>query len=137
VLVVGVVSVLGVGSGVEDEGVVDAFFRGAGAGSEGCGEFGFGVTLVAGEVDADVPAVDGALVAQPQDGCGLAVAGQDGVDVAELAPEPHDGRAEAGPAAADVCGDPGGEGLAGGLVDGGGHADHDGLPDGWAGGRGG
>src|SRR5215471_18635610 len=75
VTVVWMVSVLGVGSGVEDEGVVDAFFWGAGAGSEGCGEFGFGVALVAGEVDADVPAVDGALVAQPQDGCGLAVAG--------------------------------------------------------------
>jgi hypothetical protein len=30
------VSVLGAGSGVEDEGVVDALFWGAGAGSEGC-----------------------------------------------------------------------------------------------------
>lgn len=98
-MVVGVVSVLGIRACVEDEGVVDAFFRGAGAGSEGCGEFGFGVTLVAGEVDADVPAVGGALVAQSQDGCGLAVAGQYGVDVAELAAEAHDGRAQAWPAA--------------------------------------
>ncbi len=52
-----VVSVLGAGSGVEDEGVVDAFFWGAGRGLEGRGEFGFGVALVAGQVDADAPAV--------------------------------------------------------------------------------
>src|SRR6266536_4545551 len=50
-----VVSVLGAGSGVEDEGVIDAFFWGAGPGSEGRGEFGLRVPLVAGEVDADVP----------------------------------------------------------------------------------
>jgi hypothetical protein len=49
--------VLGNRTGVEDEGVVDALFWGAGLGSEGCGEFVFGVALVAGEVDADVPAV--------------------------------------------------------------------------------
>src|SRR5207247_3609625 len=61
------VSVLRAGSGVEDEGVVDAFFWGAGSGSEGCGEFVFGVSLVAGEVDADVPVFDRSLVAQPQD----------------------------------------------------------------------
>ena len=52
-----VVSVLGAGSGVVDEGVVDAFFGGAGLGSAGGGEFGFGVAVVAGQVDADVPAV--------------------------------------------------------------------------------
>ena len=54
---------MGAGAGVEDEGVVDALFGGAGLGSEGCGEFVFGVALVAGEVDADVPAVGCSLVA--------------------------------------------------------------------------
>jgi hypothetical protein len=44
-LVVAVVSVLGVGSGVEDEGVVDAFLWRAGAWAEGCGEFGFGYDI--------------------------------------------------------------------------------------------
>jgi hypothetical protein len=62
------------GAGVEDEGVVDALFWGAGSGSEGGGEFGFGVSLVAGEVDADGPLVDGSLVAQPQDRLGFAAA---------------------------------------------------------------
>src|SRR5260221_7142854 len=56
-------------------------------------------------------------MAQPQDRRGLAVAWQDGVDVAELATEPHQGCPEAGPAALDVGGDPCGDGGAGGLID--------------------
>ncbi len=65
-------------------------------------------------------------MAQPQDRRGLAVAWQDGVDVAELAPEPHQGCPEAGPAALDVGGDPCGDGGAGGLIDSGWHGIHDG-----------
>lgn len=125
-MLVWVVSVLGAGSGVEDEGVIDAFFWGAGPGSEGRGEFGLRVSLVAGEVYADVPAVGGSLVAQPQDRCWFPVSGKDGVDVAELATEPHLGWSQAGPAAFDVGGDPCGDGRAGGLIDGGWHVFHDG-----------
>src|SRR5260221_12859121 len=56
-------------------------------------------------------------MAQPQDRRGLAVAWQDGVDVAELAPEPHQGCPEAGPAPLGVGGDPCGDGGAGGPID--------------------
>lgn len=43
------------------------------------------------------------------------MAGQDGVDVAELAPKPHGGRGQAWPPLSDVGGDPSGNGSAGGL----------------------
>jgi hypothetical protein len=46
-------------------------------------------------VDRDGPAVGGALVAQAQDGHGLAVAGQAGGDVAVLAAVADEGLAEA------------------------------------------
>ena len=69
---------------LEDEGVVDAILWSSGAGSKGSGKFGLGVALIAGQPDPNVPLVDRSLVAQPEDRGGLAVAGQGGVDVAEL-----------------------------------------------------
>jgi len=54
------------GAGVEEEGEIDALLGGAGAGAAG-GQFGLGVALGAVLVDRDLPAVDVALVAQPQD----------------------------------------------------------------------
>lgn len=55
--VAAVMSGLAAGAGVEDERVLDALFGGSRLGPEGCGQFGLGVALVAGEVDPDGPAV--------------------------------------------------------------------------------
>src|SRR5262245_11128539 len=64
------------GACVEDEGLVYALFRRAGHGAEGAGEFGFAVLAGAGLVDPDGPLVGGSLIAQAEDGRGLAVSGQ-------------------------------------------------------------
>jgi hypothetical protein len=77
-------------------------FRRACCRAERAGQFGLGVLAGAGLVDRDGPAVGGALVAQAQDGRGLAVAGQERGDVAVLAAVADEGLAEAGPAGRDV-----------------------------------
>src|SRR3954452_14457383 len=107
------VSGLEAGACVEDEGVVDALFGGSGLGSEGYGQFGLGVALVAGEVDPDGPAVCRSLVAQSQDRLRLPVAGEVGRDVAEPPAVGHDWSAAVGPALGDVGADPRGDGAAG------------------------
>lgn len=50
-------SVAGFRAGVEDEGVIDPFFGGAGLGPERGRQLGFGVPVAAGKVDPDSPLV--------------------------------------------------------------------------------
>src|SRR5438046_1651926 len=85
------------GAGVEDEGLVDALFGGAGGTAEGSWELGFGVLAGAGLVDADGPVLGVALPAQAQNRGRLAVAGEFRGDVAVAAAVEDFGLAEAGP----------------------------------------
>src|SRR6266496_2812059 len=108
-------------TGVEDEGGVHALFWGAGLGSERGWQFGFGVALVAVQVDPDRRTVGGSLVAEAQDRCGLVVRSEEGRDVAELPAVVDERFAQVGPAALDVGADPLGDDGSGLLVWGVGH----------------